>query len=115
MSLEHQDFKIITFSKNSKNLEKTILPRNNHIDLHKIKIENETENFKIPKIPNKLVREIIDARNIKKLTQKEMAIKLNIQANIYNDIESGKAIYNQQTKEIIQKIQRLFSIKFEHK
>ena len=115
MSFDHQDFKIITLSKNTKNLQKNIITRNNNVDLHKIKIENETENFKIPKIPNKLVREIIDARNIKKLTQKEMAIKLNIQANIYNDIESGKAIYNQQTKEIIQKIQRLFAIKFEHK
>ena len=65
MSLEHQDFKIITLSKNTKNLKKNITTINNHIDLHKIKIENETENFKIPKIPNKLVREIIDARNIK--------------------------------------------------
>ena len=115
MSLEHQDFKIITLSKNSKNVQKNILQVNNNVDLHKIKIENETENFKIQKIPNKLVREIIDVRNIKKITQKEMAVKLNIQINIYNDIESGKAIYNQQTKDIIQKIQRLFSIKFEHK
>ena len=115
MSLEHQDFKIITLSKNSKNVQKNDLSRNNNIDLQKIKIENETENFKIQKIPNKLVREIIDVRNIKKITQKEMAVKLNIQINIYNDIESGKAIYNQQTKDIIQKIQRLFSIKFEHK
>ena len=56
MSLEHQDFKIITLSKNTKNLKKNITTINNHIDLHKIKIENETENFKIPKIPNKLVR-----------------------------------------------------------
>ena len=115
MSLDHQDFKIITLSKNSKNVQKNILSINNNIDLQKNKIENETENFKIQKIPNKLVREIIDVRNIKKITQKEMAVKLNIQINIYNDIESGKAIYNQQTKEIIQKIQRLFSIKFEHK
>jgi len=115
MSFDHQDFKIITLSKNNKNLQKNILPRNNNVDLQKIKIENETENFKIQKIPNKLVREIIDVRNIKKITQKEMAVKLNIQINIYNDIENGKAIYNQQTKEIIQKIQRLFSIKFEYK
>jgi len=115
MSFEHQDFKVITLTKNNKNLPKNILPKNNQIDLHKIKIENESENFQIPKIPNKLVREIIDARNIKKFTQKEMAIKLNIQFNIYNDIESGKAIYNQQTKEIIQKIQKLFSIKFQNK
>jgi len=115
MSLEHQDFKIITLSKNSKNVQKNILSGINNVDLHKIKIENETENFKIPKIPNKLVREIIDVRNIKKITQKEMSVKLNIQANIYNEIESGKAIYNQQTKDIIQKIQRLFCIKFEHK
>ena len=115
MSLEHQDFKIITLSKNSKNLQKNNLLRNNNVDLQKIKIENETENFKIQKIPNKLVREIIDVRNIKKITQKEMAVKLNIQINIYNDIESGKAIYNQPTKDIIQKIQRLFSVKFENK
>ena len=115
MSLDHQDFKIITLTKNSKNVQKNIMTKNNNVDLNKIKIENETENFKIQKIPNKLVREIIDVRNIKKITQKEMAVKLNIQINIYNDIESGKAIYNQQTKEIIQKIQRLFSIKFEHK
>ena len=115
MSLEHQDFKIITLSKNSKNIQKNDLSRNNNINLQKIKIENETENFKVQKIPNKLVREIIDVRNIKKITQKEMAVKLNIQIHIYNDIENGKAIYNQQTKDIIQKIQRLFSIKFEHK
>ena len=49
---------------------KNILQVNNNVDLHKIKIENETENFKIQKIPNKLVREIIDVRNIKKITQK---------------------------------------------
>ena len=114
MSLEHQDFKIITLGKN-KNTSKNILPRNNKVDLHKIKIDNENENFQIQKIPNKLVREIIDARNIKKINQKDMAIKLNIQRNIYNDIENGKAIYNQQTKEIVQKIQKLFSIKFENK
>ena len=115
MSFDHQDFKIITLSKNTKNLQKNNLLRNNNVDLQKIKIENETENFKIQKIPNKLVREIIDVRNIKKITQKEMAVKLNIQINIYNDIESGKAIYNQPTKDIIQKIQRLFSVKFENK
>jgi len=115
MSLEHQDFKTITLGKNNKNTSKNILPRNNQVDLHKIKIDNENENFQIQKIPNKLVREIIDARNIKKINQKDMAIKLNIQRNIYNDIENGKAIYNQQTKEIVQKIQKLFSIKFENK
>ena len=49
MSLEHQDFKIITLSKNSKNVQKNILSGINNVDLHKIKIENETENFKIPK------------------------------------------------------------------
>ena len=115
MSLEHQDFKIITLGKNNKNVSKTILPRNNHVDLHKIKVENESENFQILKIPAKLVREIIDARNIKKLSQKDMAIKLNIQRNIYNDIENGKSIYNQQTKENIQKIQRIVGVKFQNK
>jgi ribosome-binding protein aMBF1 (putative translation factor) len=41
-----------------------------------------------------------------------MAIKLNVQKNIYNDIETGKSLYNQQTKEIIQKIQKCLGVKF---
>ena len=78
------------------------------------KIENETENFEIKKIPIELSKEITLIRNIQKISQKDIAIKLNIQQNIYNELENGKAIYNSQTKELINKIERLFKTKFLH-
>ena len=32
----------------------------------------------------------MQARTTKKFTQKEMAMKLNVQPNVYNNIENGK-------------------------
>ena len=48
--------------------------------------------------------QIAQARNLKKITQKEMAQKLGIQANIYVTLENGKATYDGKTKEMINKI-----------
>jgi putative transcription factor len=79
------------------------------------KIDNETENFNIKKIPNALSKEITLARTTKKLTQKELANKLNIIPSIYIDIENGKAIYNVETKKYIQKIEKLCNVKFTNK
>ena len=113
--MEHQDWKPVTIGnpklKNVNNPPK-IITHKPIIDLHKIKIENEQENFVIKKIPKNIVNQIISSRNVKKITQKDMDIKLNIQKNIYNDIETGKSLYNQQTKEIIQKIQKCLGVKF---
>ena len=94
---------------------KNIVPKGQNADLHKLKIENEQENFVIKKVPKALGKEIAEARNVKKFSQKDMAVKLNVLKNIYVDIESGKAIYDQKTKEIIQKIQKLLGTKFNHK
>lgn len=94
---------------------KNIIPKGQTADLHKLKIENEQDSFVIKKVPKELGKEIAEARNIKKFTQKDMAIKLNVQKNVYVDIESGKAIYDQKTKEIIQKIQKIAGTKFNHK
>ena len=114
--MQHQDYKQITIgNSNKKPLGKNIISKNNIPDLHAIKVENETENFSIPTIPKALSLEISTARNTKKLTQKDMAIKLNIQRNVYNDIESSKALYNGKTKEIVNKIQKIKGIKFEKK
>mgnify|MGYP005662511585 FL=1 len=41
-----------------------------------------------------------------------MAVKINVQRNTYNDIESGKAQYDSSTKQIIQKIQKTLGIIF---
>lgn len=116
--MEHQDFNTIIIGKSrQKNIQgpKTILPRNQQTDLHKIKIENESETFQIPKIPPKLCQEIVKARVAKQWKQKDMAHRLNVQVSYYNEIESGKANYDSKNKEFIQKIQRLLGIKFNYK
>jgi hypothetical protein len=50
--MEHQDFQNITIgNKSLKNVKKEIKSKNSGPDLHAIKLENETENFSIDKIP----------------------------------------------------------------
>lgn len=113
--MEHQDFQNITIgNKSLKNVKKEIKSKNSGPDLHAIKLENETENFSIAKIPKELTQEITNARNSKKFTQKDMANKLNIQSNVYADIESGRIIYDGKTKELINKIQKKLGVRFQH-
>lgn len=114
--MQHQDFKEITIGRPSSKSQgpKKIVPKN-HTDQRAIKIENETENFQIKTIPNELCKEITLARTSKKLTQKDLANRLNIQQNVYISIENGKALYDPATKKIIQSIERQLSIKFTKK
>lgn len=79
------------------------------------KIENETENFAIKYIPKELSKEIVNARIILKLSQKDFANKLNMSQSIYTELENGKAIYNVETKKIINKIENVYKIKFLNK
>jgi len=116
--MDNQDTRNFIIKGKSKLLSsnpKNIIPKGQPVDLHKMKIENEQDSFVIKKIPKSLCKEIAEARNMKKISQKDMAIKINVQKNSYIDIESGRAIYDQKTKEIIQKIQKILGIKFNHK
>ena len=112
--MNHQDFNTISIgSKNlNRNVERDIVSKNSGPDLHAIKIENDTENFYNPKIPCALSKEISTARNLKKISQKDIATKLNIQRNVYNEIENGKALYDGKTKNLINKIQKELGTKF---
>lgn len=112
--MSHQDFKEITIGNGGKTKlppPKKIVPKN-HIDQRAIKIENETENFAVKTVPRELVKEITQARTSKKFTQKDMAMKLNVQPNVYNNIENGKAIYDPSTKKIINNIEKQLGVKF---
>ena len=113
--MNHQDFKVVNIGSGKKKSlgQKEIKPKNN-LDLRAIKLENDTENFDNPKISKSLSQEIMNARNAKKITQKDMAIKINVQRNFYNDIENGKALYDSRTKEVVNKIQRNLGVKFEN-
>ena len=114
--MQHQDLEVIDIG--NKNLKKTnkknTVQINNH-DLHRIKIENEQENFDIKKIPKELSKEISEFRNSKKITQKDLALRLNVNKDLINNIENGKATYDPKTKDLINKIQKIFGIKFKNK
>ena len=67
------------------------------------KIDNETTTFKIQKSGQELGKAIINARVAKKLSQKDLAIRINEKPQIIQQYESGKAIPNPQ---IINKLER---------
>ncbi len=71
-------------------------------------LENETETFIIQTIPYTLSQEIIKARNAMKMSQKDVATKLNIQQSVIANYENGKAIPDNQT---LQKLSKLLNTK----
>jgi DNA-binding transcriptional regulator YiaG len=117
--MSHQDWNTITIhSANSKkSVQKDIVEKNTTADLNNQnkKLENDNENFAHTKIPGDLSREITNLRNSMRLTQKDMASKLCIPLATYTDLENRKSIYNQQTKQLIQKIERTNKILFMNK
>merc|ERR1712110_26753 len=56
------------------------------------KLDDETENFKHQKVPLQVRKAIQQARQLKKMSQKDLATKLNEKVSVVNDYESGKAI-----------------------
>lgn len=117
--MSHQDWNTITIhsASSTKNIHKDIIAKNTNIDMSikNKKLENDSENFAHTKIPSELSREITNLRNSMKLTQKDMASKLCIPLATYTDLENRKSIFNQQTKQLIHKIERTNKILFMHK
>ena len=110
--MEHQDFNVVVIhGKKNPIANRPIRPKSN-IDLHAIKLENDHDNFKNATIPKNICKQIAQARNLKKITQKEMAQKLGIQSNIYVTLENGKAIYDGKTKQLVNKLQNILGTKF---
>ncbi len=50
-----------------------------------------------------------------KKTRDEVSRMLEIKSTVYTDIENGKAIYNAETKKIVNKIENKFKVKFVNK
>ena len=116
--MNHQDWNTISIRNPSKQkLEKNIFERKGDRSIidEKKRIENNTENFSLTKISISLSKEIINIRLKLKKTQKEIAIQLNIQQNLYNQLENGTAIYSNETKQLINKLERVLGIRFENK
>jgi len=71
-------------------------------------LENETDELKHAQVSKELKLAIMQARNAKGLTQKQLAAMLQTQPQVINEYESGKAIPNNQ---IIAKIERALGAK----
>lgn len=72
------------------------------------KVDNETEDFHVERINMSVGRAIQKARMDKKLTQKDLATKINEKPTVVNEYEAGKAIPNQQ---ILGKMERVLGVK----
>ena len=110
---DHQDWKTIIMNSSIKKDKGPIVSvtksKNSNFDQNAIKLEKKVENdeLKHSKVPDDLRIKIIQIRNSKKLTQKQLANGVNLPLNIISEIESGKAIYNHQH---INKIKRYLKI-----
>ena len=115
--MNHQDFTPITIGKKSLTQSKDIILKNKekYQQQHNHKIDQESENFKITRIPRPLSQEISNIRNLRKMSQKDLANRLNIPKEFIPLLENGKAIYDGKTKVIINKIQNVFGVKFKNK
>ena len=104
----HQDWKTIII-KNPKQNVKNTKKKINNTNIKKISIEKKADNdeLKHKQLSTDLRISIQKARCSKNLTQKELAQKINVSHQIISDIESGKAIYNEQH---INKIKRFLKI-----
>jgi ribosome-binding protein aMBF1 (putative translation factor) len=110
--LDHQDWKqviINTQNKSKQTNSKTNVKKldSNTQKLMKIEKKANNDELKHEKISNKLRTQIIQARNSKNLTQKQLANSINMPLQKISDIESGKAIYNAKD---INKIKRYLKI-----
>lgn len=110
--LDHQDWKqviINTQNKSKQTNSKTNVKKLDSNTQKMMKIEKKANNdeLKHEKISNKLKTQIIQARNSKNLTQKQLANSINMPLQKISDIESGKAIYNAKD---INKIKRYLKI-----
>ena len=124
MTFEHQDWNNVVFKKkqqttltnddirrsNYKTKQRTVSNSNKNTNGQRLhKLNNETESFEVKRVPLSLSKQIQQARLTNKITQKELAQRINVSSKIINDYESGKAIPDNNVK---MKIQRSLGINF---
>lgn len=120
MSFNHQDWKEVVFKKKYTKEEskqkaikegniKSVRKFKGSDEAHKKrKLDEETETFKHEKVNLSVGKAIQKARMEKKLTQKELAMKLMVKTNVITDYENGKAIPD---NKLLSKMQRLLGVK----
>ena len=88
--MDHQDWKPVTYTKLKKVDHKTQCESTQK----KSKLDNETESFVHKQVDTSFKVEMQKARLKAKITQKELATRLNVKVNIINSYETGTCIPN---------------------
>ncbi|EDQ88327.1 uncharacterized protein MONBRDRAFT_37512 [Monosiga brevicollis MX1] len=82
------------------------------MDKNTARLAEETEELHHDKVSMSVGKAIMKARNEKKLTQKDLATRINEKPSIIQEYESSKAIPNQQ---ILGKLERVLGVKLRGK
>lgn len=122
--MSHQDWTPVVFTRNSSQKKtvaekrvamrrgqtKIVAKHKHNFKIHKI--ENETENVKHDKISIHFGKALMQARMAAKMTQKQLAQKLNVKSTIIQNYEKAKGIPNQR---LIQKLEKALNCKLPRK
>ncbi|XP_063713443.1 endothelial differentiation-related factor 1 homolog [Symsagittifera roscoffensis] len=76
------------------------------------KLDRETEELKVDKVPLTVAKAIQQARAAKEWSQKDLATKVNEKQSVINEYESCKAVPNQQ---VLGKLERTLGVKLRGK
>ena len=68
------------------------------------------EDIDIKEVSKEIVKQIQQARNEHKLTQDQLAKKIQENVNVLKDLENGVGVYN---PKIVEKIEKTLNVKFE--
>tara|TARA_R110001599_G_scaffold101423_1_gene259409 strand:- start:335 stop:658 length:324 start_codon:yes stop_codon:yes gene_type:complete len=107
MSLEHQNWDTIYFKLDQHNKEKKEDKLKNKKGPSDSLSKTDLDTFKNKKVDANFSKKIIQSRNKKNLTQKQLAQMINVKPSVINEYESGKAIPN---PAILNKLKRTLGI-----
>ena len=105
----HQDWEPVHWDKKTdKKKDTTPRPKRNAEADRLRKLEEEDESFSVATVSLSVGRAVQMGRHQLKLSQKDLAQRLNIGAKIITDYENGKAIPSNQ---LLQRMQRILKIR----
>lgn len=104
---EHQDLNPVVFTKTGSQRKDAVFET---VNKNKVNPVNKKLDEDLPELKyiGELGKKFQQARSAKGLTQKDLAKQLNMDVKVYQEIESGKAVYNGQ---VVGKIKRKLGVK----
>tara|TARA_E500000178_G_C16972949_1_gene731876 strand:+ start:249 stop:605 length:357 start_codon:yes stop_codon:yes gene_type:complete len=116
--MDHQDWKTVVLRKppakkkpvpSSAKVPVSGLNSNNNFQGTGKKIKDDDEIKKLPNVGIEIGKQISQARTSKKMSQKQLATMMNVQVQIVQQNENGKALRN---NALLAKFERVLGVKF---